>query len=128
VLQKRPIFARNQQKRLVFWPINGGFSGFVFTDKYTWLVDEDVYYLSLALINPSQESGFEGGGVGVPLFSSPFVRISFAPAPSSFSQLKTIVRPGMVILCKLFSVGRKELARIGVRCLPGPQKRGCSVP
>jgi hypothetical protein len=60
VLQKRPFFARNWQKRPVFWPKNGGFSVFLFTDKYTWVVDEDVYYVSLALMNPSQEPGFEG--------------------------------------------------------------------
>jgi hypothetical protein len=58
-------------------------------------------------MNPSQESGFEGRGVGVPLFSSLFDRFSFAPAPPSFSQLKTIVRQGKLILCKLFLVGRK---------------------
>jgi hypothetical protein len=35
------------------------------------MVDEDVYYLSLALINSSQESGFEGrGGGGAAVFFS----------------------------------------------------------
>jgi hypothetical protein len=43
-------------------------------------------------MNPSQESEFEGRGVGVPLFSSPFDRFSFATTPSSFTRLKTIVR------------------------------------
>jgi hypothetical protein len=60
--------------------------------------------------------------VEVPLFSSPFDRFSFAPAPSSFSQLKTIVRLRRVIVCKLFSVGDKELARLGVRGFPCPQR------
>ena len=48
VFPKRPHFARNGQKRRVLRLKNGGFSRFLFTDKYTWVVDEDVYYLSLA--------------------------------------------------------------------------------
>jgi len=51
---------------------NGGLLGFVFTDKYTWMIDENVYYLSLAWMYRSQESGFEGGGVVSPLFFFPF--------------------------------------------------------
>ena len=63
--------ARKWQKRRFFWLKSGGFSGFVFTDKYTWVVDEDVYYLSLAWINPSQKSSFKaGGGGGATVFSS----------------------------------------------------------
>jgi hypothetical protein len=48
VHEKGPFFAHNWQKRRIFWLKSGGFSGFVFTDEYTWLVDDDVYYLSRA--------------------------------------------------------------------------------
>jgi hypothetical protein len=64
LLQKGPFFARNWPKRCISRLKNGGFSGFVFIDEYIWLVGEDVYYLSLVMINPSQKMGFEGGGVG----------------------------------------------------------------
>jgi hypothetical protein len=124
LLQKAPFFVRNWQKRCVYWLKSGGFSRFVFTDEYIWMVDNDVYYLLLALMNPSQKPGFKGGGWYRCCFSSPFDRFSFAPAPSSFSQLKTIVRLRRVIVCKLFSVGDKELARLGVRGFPCPQRRG----
>jgi hypothetical protein len=50
------------------------------------------------MITP-QNAGLQGRGRGIPLFSSPFVCLSFAPAPSFFALLKTIVRPGRVILC-----------------------------
>jgi hypothetical protein len=83
VHQNGPNFARKRQKRRGFWLKSSGFSGFVFTDEYIWVFDEDVYYLLLAWMNTSQESGFEGGGVGVPLFSSPFDRFSFATTPST---------------------------------------------
>jgi len=66
------------------------------------MVDNDVYYLLLALMNPSQKPGFKGGGWYRCCFSSPFDRFSFAPAASTFTQLKTIVRPGRVIICKQF--------------------------
>jgi hypothetical protein len=56
------------------------------------MVDNDVYYLLLALMNPSQKPGFKGGGWYRCCFSSPFDRFSFAPAASTFTQLKTIVR------------------------------------
>src|ERR1035438_8506421 len=42
----------------------------------------------------------------MPLFSSPFVRLSFAPARSSFALLKTIVRPGRLILGKHLRCGQ----------------------
>jgi hypothetical protein len=66
--RKRAFFAHNWQKRRVFWLKNGGFSGFLFTDKYTWMIDEDVYYLSFAWMNLSHKSGFKGRGVVSPLF------------------------------------------------------------
>ena len=37
--------------------------------------------------------------LGVQRLSSPFDRFSFAPAPSCFFLVITIVRPGTVILC-----------------------------
>jgi len=52
-LQKRPLCARNWQKRRIFGPKSGGFSGFMFTDKYIWTVEQNIYYLSLAWMNPS---------------------------------------------------------------------------
>jgi hypothetical protein len=57
---KEAFFRTKLAKKACFLAKNGGFSVFLFTDKYTWVVDEDVYYVSLALMNPSQEPGFEG--------------------------------------------------------------------
>jgi hypothetical protein len=65
-------FCRKTAKMAGFGAKNGGLLGFVFTDKYTWMIDENVYYLSLAWMYRSQESGFEGGGVVSPLFFFPF--------------------------------------------------------
>ena len=45
----------------------------------------------------------------MPLFSSPFVRLSFAPEPSSFALLKTIVRPGKLILRNHLRWGGRRL-------------------
>ena len=55
-------------------------------------------------------------------FSSPFDRFSFAPAPSSFALLKTIVRPMSVIICKPLrglAVQADGACAPGVRGFPG---------
>jgi hypothetical protein len=49
----------------------------------------------------------------VPLFSFPFVRLSFAPAPSSFALLKTIVRSGKLILGNHLSIRSRRAPRCG---------------
>ena len=71
----------------------------------------------------------------MPLFSFPFVRLSFAPAPSSFALLKTIVRSGKLILGKRVSkagsaVGRSALAgkRQGIEYREQPARGGSWSP
>ena len=98
--QTGPLFAQSWQKGSASWSAIGGFPGFLFTDWYTGYVDQAVYFVALALIASPQEAGFSEGGEGGAAVSFPFVRLSFAPAPSSFALLKTIVRPGRVILGK----------------------------
>jgi hypothetical protein len=79
----------------------------MFTDEYTGAVDQAVYFVQLDLITTPKKAGFQGRGVGVPLFSSPFVCLSFAPAPSTFASLKTIVLPGKLILRKELETGNR---------------------
>jgi hypothetical protein len=79
----------------------------VFTDEYTLAFGQAVYFVSFALIFSPRPAGFGGRGVGVPGFSSPFGRFSFAPAPSTFALLKTILHQGKLILRKQLSASVK---------------------
>ena len=59
-----------------------------------------------------QKRVFWGIGGWVSRFSSPFDRFSFAPGASAFTQLKTIVLPGELILCKAQGTGYSRLREV----------------
>jgi hypothetical protein len=52
------FFREKQAKKVCFLAIIGGFPGFLFTDEYTGAVDQDVYFVPLALITTPQKGGF----------------------------------------------------------------------
>jgi len=54
LLQKGSLFAQNRHERPAFRSKTGCFPGFVFTDKYTIAVDQDVYFVSLVLMTSPQ--------------------------------------------------------------------------
>jgi hypothetical protein len=60
VAPKGASFRFKSAKILVFPPENSGFSGFLFTDKYTGPVDQAAYFVALAMIVAAGKAEFSG--------------------------------------------------------------------